>query len=134
MQETPEPDATSQESASFSNNNNKNHSSSNEDVQMTTATSEDDAAAAAVPGEMKPDLIGDLTNLKNERNVSGIIGACDVADVKAAAETAPDSPPERAPLRRPFAAGSGADGDPVASGVEKGELDVQVKEQAADNE
>ena len=132
MQETPEPDAASQESASFSNNNNKNHSSSNEDVQMTTATSEDDAAA--VPGEMKPDLIGDLTNLKNERNVSGIIGACDVADVKAAAETAPDSPPERAPLRRPFAAGSGADGGPVASGVEKGELDLQVKEQAADNE
>ena len=132
MQETPEPDATSQESASFSNNNNKNHSSSNEDVQMTTTTSEDDAAAA-VSGEMKPDLIGDLTNLKNERNVSGIIGACDVADVKAAAETAPDSPPERAPLRRPFAAGSGVDGSPVSSGVEKGELDVQVKERA-DNE
>ena len=129
MQETPEPDATSQESASFSNNNNKNHSSSNEDVQMTTATSEDEATAAADgAGEMKPDLIGDLTNLKNEKNVS------DVADVKA--ETAPDSPPEkeRAPLRRPFAAGSSADDNgPVSSCVEKGELDVQMKEQT-DNE
>jgi len=127
--ETPEPDATSQESASISNNNNKNHSSSNEDVQMTTATSEDEAAAAADgAGEMKPDLIGDLTNLKNEKNVS------DVADVKA--ETAPDSPPEkeRAPLRRPFAAGSSADDNgPVSSCVEKGELDVQMKEQT-DNE
>ena len=82
----------------------------------TTATSE-----AAGAEEMKPDLIGDLNNLKNERNVS------DVADVKA--EAAPDSPPERAPLRRPFAASSSAE-DGI---VEKGELDVQIKEQA-DNE
>ena len=120
MQETPEPDATSQESAGI-NNNNKNHSSSNEDVQMTTtATSEDGADA----GEMKPDLIGDLTNLNNERNASGV---SDVADVKAT--EAPDSPPERAPLRRPFAAGTGADG-----AVEKGEIDVQMKEQADSTE
>ena len=126
MQETPEPDASSQESAStttISNNNNKNHSSSNEDVQQMTST--EDGAGAGV--EMKPDLIGDLTNLKNERNASGAIS--DVADVKAdPAVAAPDSPPERAPLRRPFAAAD--EPGSAGGGVEKGELDGESKEQA----
>ena len=130
MQETPEPDASSQESASTTttnisnNNNNKNHSSSNEDVQQMTST--EDGAGAGV--EMKPDLIGDLTNLKNERNASGAIS--DVADVKAdPAVAAPDSPPERAPLRRPFATAADESGS-AGGGMEKGELDGQIKEQA----
>ena len=127
MQETPEPDASSQESAStttISNNNNKNHSSSNKDVQQMTST--EDGAGAGV--EMKPDLIGDLTNLKNERNASGAIS--DVADVKAdPAVAAPDSPPERAPLRRPFATAAD-ESESSGGGVEKGELDGQIKEQA----